>query len=139
MAAEYKARGRMLLDRLQEIYSEYGYYYDALDSYTLEGKDGLERIQSIMNNLRSGSAPFGNVKAVVDYSEPQEQKFGFGRLPSADVLKYTLEDGSWIAVRPSGTEPKIKIYYSVVGENEAKAREKFATYQANIIAATGLN
>lgn len=117
MAAEAKAEGKNLFDKLNEIYREYGYYQDALDSYVLKGKEGAQRIDSIMAGLRSGNIPFGNIEHIIDYSSPVKAEPGFGYLPAENVLKYILKDGSWIAVRPSGTEPKIKIYYSIRGEN----------------------
>ena len=70
-----------------------------------------------MAGLRSGNIPFGNIEHIIDYSSPVKAEPGFGYLPAENVLKYILKDGSWIAVRPSGTEPKIKIYYSIRGEN----------------------
>ncbi len=110
MAAEAKAEGRTLMDKLEEIYAEYGYYLDALDSFTLKGKDGLERIATMMESLRSDDSPFTDSKAVIDYCIPADAEPGFGKLPTSNVLKFILKDGSWVAVRPSGTEPKIKIY-----------------------------
>ena len=128
MAAKAKAEGQTLIDKIEEIYSSYGYYRDALDSFTLKGKDGLERIQSMMAELRSNGSPFENTTAVVDF-EAGVDAAPFGLLPHSNVLKYTLDDGSWIAVRPSGTEPKIKIYYSVVGSDRNKAEEKLTKYR----------
>ena len=131
MAAKTKAEGKTLIDKIEEIYSSYGYYRDALDSYTLKGKDGLERISSMMAELRSNDSPFKNTTAVVDF-EADVDAAPFGFLPHSNVLKYTLDDGSWIAVRPSGTEPKIKIYCSVVGTGRNKAEEKLTTYRNTI-------
>lgn len=70
MAAEAKRRGKTLVDEINEIYAEYGYYLDALDSFTLKGKDGLERIAYMMRQLRSGCKPFEDIKSVIDYSVP---------------------------------------------------------------------
>jgi phosphoglucomutase len=127
MAAKLKNEGKTLIDRINEIYAEFGYYRDELDSFTLKGKDGLEKISSMMADLRNGKSPFENTNSVIDYSVPIEAEEGFGTLPTSNVLKYILGDGSWIAVRPSGTEPKIKIYYSIKGESneiaEVKLRE----------------
>ena len=123
MAAELKAQGKTLLDKLQDIYHEFGYYLDALDSFTLPGKNGQEQISSIMGNLRS-NAPFNDLQQIVDYSQEIAAEPGFGNLPKANVLKYLWQDGSWLAVRPSGTEPKIKIYYSVRGKNAEAAAER---------------
>lgn len=123
MAAKAKAEGMTLIDKIHQIYTEFGYYRDALDSFTLKGKDGLEKISSMMRELRSGGSPFEHTAQVIDYSKPVEAETVFGILPASNVLKYILEDGSWIAVRPSGTEPKIKIYYSIKGNDEG-ATEK---------------
>ena len=124
MASELKKTGKTLIDRMNELYSQYGYYKDALDSYTLKGKDGLANIASMMRELRCGEPLFSNVEKVLDYKEGVDAEPGFGKLPSSDVLKYILNDGSWIAIRPSGTEPKIKIYYSIKSEGETQAVEK---------------
>lgn len=132
MAAEAKVNGKTLLDEMNEIYAEYGYYRDALDSFTLKGKDGLEKITAMMANLRSSGSPFEDTASVIDYSKPVDAEPGFGRLPASNVLKYILEDGSWIAVRPSGTEPKIKIYYSIKANDKETAEKKLIDIQ-NVI------
>lgn len=132
MAAEYKAQGKTLFDRMNELYEEYGYYRDAQDSFTLKGKDGLEKISSIMNELRNGNSPFVDTKEIIDYSVPVEAELGFGKLPVSNVLKYILKDDSWIAIRPSGTEPKIKIYYSSKASDKVTAEKKLIEMQ-NII------
>lgn len=119
MAAWYKNQGKTLVDGLNEIYDEYGYYLDYLDSFVLKGKDGAEKIQSLMTWFRNkGKALFDGIEEIVDFSE------GIRDLPKENVLKYIWNDGSWMAVRPSGTEPKIKVYYSIVDpvKDQAKAR-----------------
>ena len=109
MAAWYKNQGKTLVDGLNEIYDEYGYYLDYLDSFVLKGKDGAEKIQSLMTWFRNkGKALFDGIDKIIDFSE------GIRDLPKENVLKYIWNDGSWMAVRPSGTEPKIKVYYSIV-------------------------
>ena len=138
MTAEAKANGRNLLDELQEIYAEFGYYKDALDSFTLKGKDGVEKITSMMSQLRTEGTPFDNTKEVIDYSVAVDAEKGFGQLPTSNVLKYILEDGSWIAVRPSGTEPKIKIYYSIKGINQDSAEKRLTDIQDTIQSKLGL-
>ena len=138
MAAAAKAQGKTLVDRMSEIYAEFGYYRDALDSFTLKGKDGLEKIASMMSQLRAGDAPFAGTKQIYDYSVPVAAEMGFGMLPTSNVLKYVLEDDSWIAVRPSGTEPKIKIYYSIKGSDEAEAEKKLLEIQDTIRTKLGL-
>ena len=110
MAAYYKKNKMTLVDALNVIYSEYGFYLDALDSFVLKGKDGASRIKNIMSYFRANKATvFPNITDVKDYS------MGIGDLPKSNVLKFFLKGGSWIAVRPSGTEPKLKMYYSVRG------------------------
>lgn len=116
MAAWYKNQGKTLVDALNDIYSEYGYYLDALDSFVLKGKDGAEKIQHLMTVFRSeGAAMFDGVEKIIDYST------GVGDLPKENVLKYIFTDGSWMAVRPSGTEPKIKVYYSIQDKDRESA------------------
>lgn len=132
MANQLKSQGKTLFDRINEIYAEYGYYRDAMDSFTLEGKDGLERIASMMTELKCEDSPFKGTVQKIDYSTSVNAEPGFGKLPISDVLKYVLEDGSWIAVRPSGTEPKIKIYYSIKDANREAAEKKLREIQ-NII------
>ncbi|MCC8014256.1 MAG: phospho-sugar mutase [Eubacterium sp.] len=138
MAAYHKAHGKTLLDRMNEIYDEFGYYRDALDSFTLKGKDGLEKISSMMADLRNGGSPFEETVQIIDYSKPVKAEEGFGYLPTSNVLKYVLEDGSWIAVRPSGTEPKIKIYYSIKAADKEAAEKKLIDIQNAIQTKLGL-
>ena len=137
MAAKVKLEGKTLVDKIEEIYSSYGYYRDALDSFTLKGKDGLERISSMMAELRANGTPFANTASVTDFKTDVDAA-PFGLLPKSNVLKYTLDDGSWIAVRPSGTEPKIKVYYSVVGADRDAAEAKLNTYRRTITNRLGL-
>lgn len=132
MAAEAKVNGKTLLAEMDEIYAEYGYYRDALNSFTLKGKDGLEKITAMMAELRSSGSPFEDTASVIDYSKPVDAETGFGKLPTSNVLKYILEDGSWIAVRPSGTEPKIKIYYNIKAVDKEVAEKKLIDIQ-NVI------
>ena len=126
------------MEKMNEIYAEYGYYLDALDSFTLKGKDGLERISSMMAELRASDSPFEGTKSVTDFSVPVAAESGFGNLPASNVLKYVLEDSSWIAVRPSGTEPKIKIYYSIKGESQNDAEKKMEDIRDRIQKKLGL-
>ncbi len=125
MAAYHKNNGRTLVDALNNIYAKFGFYLDALDTFVLKGKDGAERIQSIMTNMReNGNSLFDNIKNVLDYSK------GIDDLPKENVLKYIFTDGSWIAIRPSGTEPKLKVYYSMCGETKTQATEKLEKVRA---------
>lgn len=119
MAAWYKNQGKTLVDGLNEIYDEYGYYLDFLDSFVLKGKDGAEKIQSLMTYFRNtGKNLFDGIDDIMDFST------GIRNLPKENVLKYIWTDGSWMAVRPSGTEPKIKVYYSVVDSDRANAQTR---------------
>ncbi|GIP40966.1 phosphoglucomutase [Paenibacillus sp. J31TS4] len=127
-AAYYKSQGKTLYDVLQELYGRFGHFLEALESRTLKGKDGLEKIGRIMDAWRNEPPAEVAGKAVtqaLDYSQ------GLDGLPQENVLKYTLEDGSWFCLRPSGTEPKIKIYFSVKGETaEQSASELEALRRA---------
>ena len=127
MASYYKNQGKTLVDVMEEIYDKYGYFLDKLDSYTLKGIDGVERIASIMKEMRTnGASLFEGIDTVYDYT------VGVGDLPKADVLKFVFADSSWIAIRPSGTEPKIKVYYSVRGDNKDEASRVLETRRAII-------
>lgn len=129
MAAYQKAQGKNLLDRLEELYQQFGYYKEALDSFTLPGADGQQRIAGIMESLRAQQpSAFGGQRI----AEVKDYKAGIDDLPKADVLKYFLADGGWMAVRPSGTEPKIKFYYSVRGETMTDAEDKVTALQSAV-------
>ena len=129
MAAYQKAQGKTLLERLEELYQQHGYYKEALDSFTLPGADGQERIAAIMAQLRAQQVSELGGQAI---AEIKDYKAGIDNLPKADVLKYFLADGGWMAVRPSGTEPKIKFYYSVRGTTMADAEAKVASLQGAV-------
>ena len=127
MACYYKNQGKTLVDVMEEIYKTYGYFLDKLDSYTLKGIDGVERIRAIMKEMREkGKDLLPGIAKVNDYI------VGIDDLPKADVLKFVFEDSSWIAIRPSGTEPKIKVYYSVKGENKDDAQKVLEARQGVI-------
>ena len=129
MAAWYKNRGMTLVDGLNEIYAEYGYYLDHLDSYTLKGKDGAEKIQQLMVYFRNkGTDLFEGIREVVDFEK------GIRDLPIENVLKFLWDDGSWMAVRPSGTEPKIKVYYSIQDKTKELSQQRLAQYRKEISA-----
>ncbi|MBE6774337.1 MAG: phospho-sugar mutase [Ruminococcaceae bacterium] len=128
MAAWYKNKGMTLVDGLNEIYDKYGYYLDKLDSFTLKGKDGAEKIAELMVLFREkGTEMFAGVKEVIDYS------VGVNDLPKENVLKFLFTDGTWMAVRPSGTEPKIKVYYSVRQDSKTLAEERLAEIRSIIL------
>ncbi len=116
MASYYKNNGMTLVDALDGIYAEYGYYYDCLETFVLKGKEGAEKIQSAMQVMReSGENLFDDLDVLLDYSK------GIDGLPKENVLRFDFKDGSWAAARPSGTEPKLKLYFSVKGENKEQA------------------
>ena len=121
MATYYYDKGMTLYEGLQEVYKKYGYYKEELKSITLKGIDGMKQIQNIMNSFRTSDIDeIANIKV----SEVRDYKKGINDLPKSDVLKFVLEDGSWIAVRPSGTEPKIKLYFGCNGDNQEIVDEK---------------
>lgn len=130
-AAYYKGQGKTLYDVLQELYEQFGYFLETLESRTLKGKDGVAQIQAKMSDWRDnppgevGGVP---VKQVLDYAE------GLDGLPKENVLKYLLEDGSWFCLRPSGTEPKIKVYFAVRGESLADANRKIQSLSDQVMA-----
>lgn len=139
VAAHFKNEGKTLYDGLQELYVKHGYFLEKTISVTVAGLEGPQKIKAIMEGLRA-SVPtsFGGLKVVLaqDFSV-NEQKDDNGvvseiGLPTSNVLKYILEDGSWIAVRPSGTEPKIKFYTGVKAASESEAKEKLAALQADL-------
>lgn len=127
MYAYYKEKNVSLLEKLDEIYRNYGYYFNDLKSYEFAGSEGFEKMQKIMKGLRTEPLKeFGNVEIV----ECKDYLTGIDGLPSSDVLKYFLADGSSIVIRPSGTEPKLKAYISCVGEDYETSVEntyEFAT------------
>ena len=139
LAAYYRSRGLTLADGIEEIYKEYGYYAEKTISVTLSGVDGAEQIKAIMAKFRNNAPKEWNATAitVVEDFKAQTATAADGTVtnlttPPSDVLKYTLADGSWIAVRPSGTEPKIKFYIAVVGESNEESQAKIANIEAEI-------
>ena len=139
LAAYYRSRGLTLADGIEEIYKEYGYFAEKTISVTLSGVDGAEQIKAIMAKFRDNAPKEFNATAisVTEDFKAQTSTAADGTVtalttPPSDVLKYTLADGSWIAVRPSGTEPKIKFYIAVVGDSNEDAQSKIATIEAEI-------
>lgn len=139
LAAYYRSRGLTLADGIEEIYKEYGYYAEKTISVTLSGVDGAEQIKAIMAKFRNNAPKEWNATAitVVEDFKAQTATAADGTVtnlttPPSDVLKYTLADGSWIAVRPSGTEPKIKFYIAVVGGTNEESQAKIANIEAEI-------
>ena len=131
-AAYYKTQGKTLWDAMIEMYEQFGYYKDAIQSVTMKGIEGLQKIQEIMNSLRQNPpAEFAGhkVTAVRDYKADTITDVATGAvkptgLPNSNVLYYELTDDAWVCVRPSGTEPKVKFYYGVKGTSLADADKK---------------
>jgi len=124
MAAFYKAHGKSMDDVLEGMYKKYGYYLDHLDNYVFPGKEGAEKIASINKKLRSiGTALSPDIQTMKDFQK------GIDGLPPSDVLKYWFKDGSWLAIRPSGTEPKTKVYYCIHDNDKKAAAENLAKKQ----------
>ncbi len=122
MAAYYRSIGSSIKQRLEEIYGKYGRYYNKIDSFEFPGLSGMDKMAGIMQGLRDNPpAEFAGLKVTksVDYKKTEETG-----LPAANVLIYTLEDGATIVVRPSGTEPKIKAYFTTLGKDLAEAQAK---------------
>jgi phosphoglucomutase len=141
MTLYYKNKGMSLYDALMDIYKEHGYYKESLVSIELKGKDGAEKTVNILEGLRSSlKGLIGDKKIIkkMDYRTGLEEdliennKKSMG-LPKSNVLKYILEDGSWFVVRPSGTEPKMKIYLSVKGNSIKDASNKITALKENVM------
>jgi phosphoglucomutase len=132
MACYYDKQGKTLLDAMNDIYSEYGVHREYLDSIQLEGKEGQEKIVRIMSAFRENYfKDFGEQKLLEmqDYLSRTLQNFEDGTtseitLPVSNVLKFRFDDGTWFALRPSGTEPKLKIYMGIVADNDQIIEEK---------------
>ena len=129
MAAYYYDKGMSLYEGLQELYKKYGYFKEKTISLTLKGIEGLAKIKEIITYFRENDIKEFNNTKVVDLKDYQK---GIDDLPKSNVLKYFLEDGSWIAVRPSGTEPKLKFYVAVKGQDEAECAGKIAYIESDI-------
>ena len=139
IAAYYRSRGMTLADGIDEIFKEYGYFAEKTISVTLSGKDGAEQIKAIMAKFRDNSPEQFNATDIAVFEDfalqtKTDKEGNVEKLttPPSDVLKYTLADDSWFAVRPSGTEPKIKFYIATVGETLAEAEEKIANIEKEI-------
>ncbi|MGH4140134.1 phospho-sugar mutase [Clostridium sp.] len=141
MTLYYKSKGMSLYDALMDLYKEYGYYEESLVSIELKGKDGAEKIGNILEYLRHSMKDFiGNYKVVkkMDYRAGLEMNLlehteKTISLPKSNVLKFILEDGSWFVVRPSGTEPKMKIYLSVKGNSQEDTSKKTIKLKENVM------
>ena len=129
MAAYYYDKGMSLYEGLQELYKKYGYFKEKTISLTLKGIEGLAKIKEIITYFRENDIKEFNNTKVVDLKDYQKS---IDDLPKSNVLKYFLEDGSWIAVRPSGTEPKLKFYVAVKGQDESECAGKIANIESDI-------
>jgi phosphoglucomutase len=130
-AAYYKLQGKTLPGVLQELYRKYGYFQEQLQSLTLKGKEGSDRIRRIMEDWREKPPAELNgqkVAQVLDYLP------GIGGLPPENALKIMLQDGSWCVLRPSGTEPKLKVYFAVRGTSEEEAKRRMDTFVRQVMA-----
>ena len=140
-AAYYKRQGMTLYDGLIQLYQIYGYYKESLTSFTLKGKDGAEKISRIVNQFRehppaelAGAA----VEKIEDYLIGKRSNLLTAQqevidLPSSNVLKFWLQDGSWFAIRSSGTEPKVKFYFGVKQGSESESEERLKEIQVSVM------
>jgi phosphoglucomutase len=142
MAAYYKSRGMSLFDGLLELFEKYGFSVEDIKSYTMEGKNGLEKIKHAMKELRERRLHrFNRCEAVVVRDYLKQEKFHFAtgsveplELPRSNVLYYEMRGKSWFCVRPSGTEPKIKIYFGTSDIKMDSAKKKLETLKQNVLA-----
>ena len=126
LAADLKLQGKTLYDGLMGLYERYGHYLEKLETKTLTGIEGTEKIKAIMQKFRTEKLPF-DIEKMIDYSS------GIDGLPKSDVLKFFLSDWGWFAVRPSGTEPKIKFYFGVVGSSKQSASELLGKIETDVL------
>ena len=141
VAAFYKKQGKTLCDAMQDLYEKYGYYKEGLATLELKGKDGAAEIQKRMDNFRSNPPKeLGGLKVLAarDYKADERIDLVTGEksatgLPSSNVLYYELEDNAWCCVRPSGTEPKIKFYFGVKGQDAADSAAKIEKLKADML------
>lgn len=149
IATYYKTKGMTLYDGLMEIYEKYGYYQEGIESFTLAGKEGQSQIARCVEHFRTHTlTEVGGIKTILkeDYKKKEKVDLSTGEteaitLPSSNVIKYTLADGSWFVVRPSGTEPKMKAYMAIKGNDFLDAQEKMTTFKAQVVSLVkeGLN
>ncbi|WP_041088167.1 phospho-sugar mutase [Jeotgalibacillus soli] len=140
-AAYHKAQGKTLYEVLLALFEQHGYYKEGLESLTLKGKDGADKIQSILLSLREtplkelaglsvhSQEDYGSLRRLFTFEEREEEIV----LPASNVLKYFLEDGSWVCIRPSGTEPKVKFYFSVIGSSVEDSEEKLNAIKESLM------
>lgn len=141
MALYYKTQGKNLYEALEDLFKQHGYYKEDLISITMEGKDGQEKIAAILANLREnrptqiGTTQIARIEdyklsLAYDIIEGKEETI---ELPTSNVMKFILTDGRWFVVRPSGTEPKMKIYLSVIGNSVQDAEQQVASFKEEVL------
>ena len=140
-AAYYREKGMDLVDALEEIYKEYGYYKEGISNFVMKGLDGAEKIKRVMNFFRTTDIALKGFTILAkddvllgnkyDFTSDKVEKIN---LPKSNVIKYYLTDNMWFVLRPSGTEPKLKVYYGVKGKTQADADEKLAKLSDEVLA-----
>ncbi|MGM7700105.1 phospho-sugar mutase [Pseudalkalibacillus sp. Hm43] len=141
VAAYYKSKGKTLYQGLLEIFEEYGYYQEGLESLTLKGKKGAEEIQEILSSFRTQApSEFGGIPVSIIEDYQSKERFYVQStdveemtLPPSNVIKYILEDGSWVCLRPSGTEPKIKFYFGTQSDSLKKSQDLLAKLKEDVM------
>ncbi|GAF65757.1 phosphomannomutase [Bacillus sp. TS-2] len=141
MSAYYKSRGKTIYDGLLELYQKYGFYLEGLQSLTLKGKSGIEKINHILTSFRTNPPEVVAGEAVLqieDYQSSETTQMSNGlvekiELPKSNVLKYKLSNETWFCIRPSGTEPKVKFYFGVKEDGLAKAEEKLQLVKESVM------
>lgn len=140
VALHYKKQGKSLYEALMDIFEKYGYFFEDLQSITLKGIEGANQIQDLMTQFRENrptNVAGINVKAIEDYQSGEQINVEDGlkhklSLPSSNVLKYHLQDGSWFCLRPSGTEPKMKLYFGVKGTSVSDSQSRIHAMKADL-------
>ena len=139
-AAYYREKGMDLVDALGEIYKEYGYYKEGIANFVMKGLDGAEKIKRVMNFFRTTDIALKGFEILAkddillgnkyDLKSDKVEKIN---LPKSNVIKYYLTDNMWFVLRPSGTEPKLKVYYGVKGKTQKDADEKLEKLSAEVL------
>lgn len=137
-ASFYKSHNKTLIDVLEDVFSKIGYHLEETVSLTLKGLDGLDKMKKIMNNFRNNPftklidldvVKYDDYLVQESYCNDEVTKLDF---PKSDVLKYYLSDGSWLAIRPSGTEPKCKFYYGIIAKDLVEANQKLSKFKEEL-------
>jgi phosphoglucomutase len=141
LAAFYKSKGISLYEALQNLYKEYGYYMESLTSYKLEGIEGSKKISQTIDLLREKkNEAFSNldINVIRDYKVSKSYDFKNNKelildLPKSNVLYYEMDNNYWFCIRPSGTEPKIKIYYGITGKSEMESKDNLDNLKSEVL------